>query len=182
MNAIKIAVDVDGVVVNFDQSIIDIAKSKGLGHEWPESWKHVDRWFDKDKLLKLVGNAWYKPEFWLSLRPFTIDEARLDFTPACYITARPVTNCVTAYWLAKGNFPYAPVFSVDEPEEKLMVVQAFKTDVLIDDRIETIEYFLEKGYKAILYTSPHQSSRDTTHLPTVSRLQYAEIERVYKTI
>jgi hypothetical protein len=136
-----IGIDIDGVICNFQSSIIQRAEEVGV--EFYDHWTQWKSWQTDypenfEKIFKTTKDDW---DFWYNLTPY--DHASkngdgwLPFEPKKYVSSRPFApDGVTEAWLEKYNFPEAEVIVVNSWEEKKEEVEDL--DVYIDDKISTI--------------------------------------------
>lgn len=164
----RIGLDIDGVLANFVQGILDIGHERGLSH-FPKSWLDVDTWFICDGFVDVMKEHSYSADFWLGLKPLPYS-LPLDFTPDCYITARPIQSSVTQEWLDKYGFPKALLITVDNPQDKLAHIKERNLDLFVDDHYETIPQLRAAGVNAVLYHAPYQRGHDVADLPTMKNL------------
>jgi hypothetical protein len=164
----KIGLDIDGVLCNFVQGILDIGQSRGLSH-FPKSWDVVDHWLICDGFVEVMKEVNMTAEFWLKLKPLPYS-LPLDFTPDCYITARPIESWVTQQWLDYWRFPKADLITVANPVDKLAHIQERQLDIFIDDHYETIPQLRTAGVNAILFDAPYQRGHDVAALPKIKHL------------
>jgi len=170
MKRLNVALDCDGVLANFSDGLIKRANKMGLGEHFPKTWKGVSYWYVSEHFSKVMKDAWLDPDFWLNLKPLPGAKA-LNFTPACYITSRPIKTEVTEKWLEMHGFPKAEVITVSKPEEKLQHMQDRGIDLLIDDYYVTIIQLLDNDLKAVLYKAPYQRGHEECKtLPTIECL------------
>ena len=138
----KIALDVDGVLADFNTSFIALANAEGLGHHFPETADEITQWYYSERehisnlFAKVIGNE----SFWAGIPGYTDTPKPLPFNPVAYITARPIGSSVTAAWLTKQGFPEAPVYTVKEGEDKLKVLRDLGSPIFVDDKMETVIY------------------------------------------
>jgi hypothetical protein len=120
----NIALDIDGVLADFGPHFL---KWLNLPPHPPKEWE--DPRFTQN-FWKIKNN----PDFWRSIPPL-IDPRLMIFTPTAYITARSISSDVTAHWLFKNGFPYAPVVTVGHGQSKLAALKEYEIEILLDDAI-----------------------------------------------
>lgn len=165
----KIGLDIDGVLCNFVQGVLDVARQRGLP-DFPESWLDVDRWLICEGFHAIMVEVGGTAEFWLKLKPLPY-ALPLDFTPDCYITARPIESWVTQQWLDIWRFPKADLITVANPDDKLIHIKERSLDLFVDDHFKTIPHLRANGVNAVLYEAPYQRGHDITGLPTIKHLR-----------
>lgn len=157
----KIALDVDGVLANFNHGFIEHAKRKGYGEHFPNSPDEITEWYyaERDYIDHLFGMIAKDIKFWLGLPRYPDTPIPLPFTPVAYVTARPIPSIITLDWLIKQGLPKAPVFTVKEGEEKLQVLKGIDSPIFVDDKMETIQalndggitcYCMDRGWNQLL--------------------------------
>lgn len=172
----RIGLDIDGVLCNFVQGILDIAAERQLP-DFPKSWTDVSEWLICKGFSEIMYEVSYSKEFWLKLKPLPY-ALPLDFTPDCYITARPIESWVTQQWLDIWRFPKADLITVANPEDKLTHIKERKLDLFIDDHYKTIPHLRENGVNAVLYEAPYQRGHDCSGIPTIKHL--SEVASEYR--
>lgn len=162
----KIGLDIDGVLCNYVQGILDVAKERNL-EGFPSDWTEVDYWFICDGFLDVMKTITYDTDFWLKLKPLPYT-APMDFTPACYITQRPIDNWITEQWLSVHRFPTAEVIRVEDAKDKINHVKGL--DLFVDDLYTTVRSMRAEGINAVLYEAPYQRGHDVSDLPKIKHL------------
>lgn len=146
----KYWLDIDGVLADFCGHVV---KTFNLPDhpftEWNDS-RIRDNWkaFENDV------------NFWLSMPRI---EQPISFKISGYITARPVPSCVSAYWLAKNGFPYAPVVTVAPMGSKTDHLKYHSEVVLIDDAAHNFNECVSNGVACMLYNTPYNQHVDTPY-------------------
>ena len=168
---VKIAIDVDGVVADFDRRMWDLAKSR-FGTQMPARFKPPTDWNWKSwKLTEVqVSELWEEvrgiKDFWLQLKPlpFTID-LRLPqkWAEFVFITSRVPSGGApvgeqTAEWLYRNfglRWPHVIVAS-----NKGEVCRALHVDVFIDDKPSNCTDVQENspGTRVFLCKAPHNAN------------------------
>lgn len=157
----RIALDVDGVCLDFSSSFIELAKRDKINLYEGKVWNFFDqdiRSYDLFKNLKL--------DFWLNLNR-TSKSIDLNFIPSAYISHRNCPEEITRQSLLKNGFPDAPVIHVKHTEDKVNVFKNLQLDVFVDDRASTVMYFLENGLEA--YVLKYHYNCDF-NLPSINTL------------
>ena len=157
-----IALDIDGVIANFGKAACKWAQHYGINiGERADRWYNQRGWFPRDgkgfsQLWELIRTD---PKFWRSIEPFYDDE-RLNYRPACYVTTRPIDTLVTAEWLSLWGFPDVPVYTVPEPEDKIVYIGTRK---FVEDRADSYELFRARGIECYLMDRPWNQHIATEH-------------------
>lgn len=159
-----IAIDVDGVLANFQQRFLKTAHELGYDN-FPVHWTQWKNWnlegLEKE-FREIMKNLDSKPLWWLQINPY--DDAYLTKTPDIYLTARPVENQITRYWLRINDFPETKVRTVNSSKEKPSVMEEEGVDCLLDDRPKTFSMINEgTSLRCILLDRPYNEHLVTAH-------------------
>lgn len=132
----KIALDIDDVLASFYPGF---CKFLGL----PE--KRVDIWDGKNECKWIIDNfdkIKNNKQFWFNLDKLSTPES-INFKVSYYITSSPkeVVN-IRRTWLIHNGFPHAPVIST---KDKLLFMKENNIDILVDDKLETIQNINNNG-------------------------------------
>jgi len=151
---LRIGLDIDEVLADFNSAWT------ARNHTFPNNWDAEFDQMRKDGVLD---------SFYLSLQPL-IFPTELQFHPACYITARPVSSQISAEWLAAHGFPPAPVYTTTHhhpptpalpapaAHTKAFYAKEAKLDIFIDDNWENcLQIEREAGVFCYLFDRPHNS-------------------------
>lgn len=143
----EIALDVDGVLADFNHGFIALANQEGLGEHFPKSPDEIKEWYysDRELINKLFAKVITNDKFWLELPGYKNTPVPLGFVPKAYITARPCSSDVTARWLKEHGFPKAPVYTVKDGEDKLEVLRKLGSPIFVDDKMETVQMLNDNG-------------------------------------
>lgn len=162
----KIALDIDDVLAAFYPAMC-------IKYKKPEL--KVDIWDGKED-CKWLGECMPEvdadPSFYYNLdvlsHPNTIN---FDFT--CYITSSPQSLVyVRKAWLSRNGFPDKPVL---HSKDKLGTMKSLGIDILVDDKISTIETINKGNRIALQFKPPYMSaeiedkSKIITHLSEVNK-------------
>lgn len=142
----KIFLDVDGVVCDFNQ---------GLTRIYPQLKKEHQISYDLPSYVDLDA-LWNDHFFWLSLPVLDKPEFRVDG----YISHRPFPNYITEFWLYVNNFAAAPVYHVQQSEDKIDLLKQLSCDYYIDDKPSTYHQCVSNGINCFLYTQPWNQNID----------------------
>jgi hypothetical protein len=126
----KIALDIDGVLADFVTAVHDKGKQLGFTTHEATSW---DVWCPGE-LMKICQDD---ENFWLGIPPY-VEAQKFLFKPVAYITKRPVNSGITEQWLAENGFKKAPVYTVNNAEDKLGILKSLKSPIFVDDKTETV--------------------------------------------
>lgn len=153
LNTLRIGLDIDGVIANWNQHLFDYTDHpiKDV-HYW--NCPVVDYLFDKVRTNE---------DFWLTIPPL-INANDLPFEPACYITARTIPAEITQQWLNEKGFPKAPLYCVKEGESKVNVALNANINLFIDDSYNNFVQLNKAGITTLLYTQPYNKKYNVGHL------------------
>jgi uncharacterized HAD superfamily protein len=156
----KIGLDIDGVVANFQQAMIDRLRGTEFEVFMPKHWTDWTTYDngDKEAFLRAFGTIETDPNFWLSIPKY--GDAVFNFTPSVYITKRPISSFVTKAWLRSVGLPWAPVVTVTRTEEKLDWIRNINATLLngpmvfVEDFADTAVMLNKAGIKCFLLNRP----------------------------
>ena len=171
MNRLRIGLDVDGVLADFANPAMEIAKEL-----YPDTDVHNRIWNlgltneQADAVMKEVAS---RKNFFFELDPLPnneyLTEAQYDHT-LFFITARISTKGLpieeqTANWLRAHYKIYNPtVIVTDSGKDKTKLYDALKLISFVDDRIDTVEQMLAtKHQNVFIYDQPWNRSLDISH-------------------
>lgn len=129
----KIALDVDGVLADFNLGVLRAANKMGLGKHFPPSTDKITTWAISPRFSEVWAMVQGDPNFWLGLEPI-VHPDRVRFVPAAYITHRPVSSEVTRRWIRQVGFPDAPIYTVNT--SKTHAMREVGARYLVDDKEE----------------------------------------------
>jgi len=118
----RVALDIDGVLADFNVAVRDKYGIENTPHAWYYSYKfNSEMWkeLSKDK------------EFWVNI-PHYFDGSDLKFEPVAYVTHRNIPKEWCEEWLEKNHFPCVPVHVVNG--SKVKVLKDLDLDIFIDDK------------------------------------------------
>lgn len=164
MDQIRVAIDIDGCLANFQQRFLDTAKRKGYS-DFPTHWTQWRSWLPPD-IKGGFGDLFDEIEedelWWGEISPY--DDAHLPVAPDAYLTARPVSSAVTENWLSRHGFPEAPVYTVGVDNSKVPIMREKGIDLLVDDRPKTFDQVNQEREKTcLLMNRPYNQ-----HVPSES--------------
>lgn len=121
----RIALDIDGVLADFNEAV----KSKyGISND-PTAWYYSYK-FNSAMWEELKNDK----DFWVNqVKPY-FDGTELPFEPVCYITHRSVPKEWCEEWLEINHFPCVPVHVVNG--SKLEVFKTVNVDIFVDDKYD----------------------------------------------
>lgn len=144
---IKVGLDVDGVLANFE---LAMAKQFNKPHLTSYGW-------DVQWISDLIHKVENDEDFWENL-PLISHPESITFDFDYYITAVPPNmKGARERWLRKNGFPDKPVIVSDK---KLETMLELGVDVLIDDKTSTIKEVHEAGLCAIHFIPPYMICDD----------------------
>ncbi len=130
---IKISCDIDGCLADFDTGYLRRFK-KWPNHDWAIT-RNVTYILSKE------------PEFWLNLPVLNT----LNFTPACYCSARINKEQWTQEYLDIHGFPKAPLYQVLGYKASKANALKDRCDVHIEDSLKNFYDLNSKGVPCLLY-------------------------------
>jgi len=170
----KIALDIDDVLASFYPAICN---RMGM----PE--KKVNIWDGEvacNWIVKAMPLVEYDIDFWKNLKTLS-NPSSIDFNVDCYITSSPVhLITIRARWLLDNGFPERPIFSTSD---KLGLMIDREIDILIDDKIPTIDLVNNSGKIGIQFKPPYMTeeisdkSKIITHLSEISQKSLTRIKK-----
>lgn len=137
MNRLKIALDLDGVLANFEFSYNSYFKTD-ISKE------------SQEKISKNVYKLRNNKEFWENLDVLE----RINFDVTCYCTKRINSKTYTKNWLIKNNFPNKPIYQMYHQLGNKATLIKGKCDVLIDDSVSNVIKCIKSGVPALLIDRP----------------------------
>lgn len=124
-------------------------------------------------ITKNVHNLKKDRSFWENLPQIR----EIDFTPVLYCTKRINPKVYTKTWLAKFNFPAAPVYQMFYQKGNKAAMIKGRIDVFIDDSVANFKQMNESGVPCLLMDTPYNR-----HFKTklrINTLTLAEITNTY---
>ena len=107
--------------------------------------KRVNIWDGKGECKWIIDNMYKIKDdcmFWFNLDKLSNPES-IDFDVACYLTSSPKEVVETRRcWLIANGYPEAPVVST---QDKLKYMQDQNIDILVDDKLSTIDHINSNG-------------------------------------
>lgn len=150
----RIGVDVDGVLADFNESFIDTVKRLtgrdlfGAGYV-PTTWNYPEAvGYTGPEVTQVWDTIKANPTFWLSLRPYwdamtALEQLRVMSVEhdLYFITSRPGVKAKhqSEVWLAthSGDFAWNPTVLISS--EKGKCAKALHLDYYVDDRYENVQ-------------------------------------------
>lgn len=135
----KIALDVDGVLLNFYKHFCDWhgVKEKKSNKDWHMPW-----------VAENFSNIAKSNEFWSTL-PLLASPEFIGFDFDYYLTSLPPSQAVSRKKnLLNLGFPDKPVVVT---RNKVIKAKELGVELLVDDKPDTIRQFRANGLKAIYY-------------------------------
>lgn len=147
----RVALDIDGVIADFNKSV----KAKfGIEND-PHAW-YYSYTFDKELWKELKQDK----DFWVNIEPY-FDGSELPFEPVCYVTHRSVPKEWCEEWLEKNNFPCVPVHVVNGT--KVKVLQDADVDIFVEDKYDNFKELNNKGIFTYLLDRPWNTRYNIGH-------------------
>ncbi len=164
----KIALDIDDVLAGF---------AKGMHEYFDQEIEPHNHWSQTENSGVLVKKSleekehkestWENWLFWNNLEAVSLP-IDIDFTVACYITSSPKEMIdIRKDWLIQNGFPKAPVL---HSKEKWITMKRLGVDVLIDDRLYTVEKVRESGLQAIHFSPWYSTLREINSITNLSQV------------
>jgi hypothetical protein len=166
----RIGLDIDGVLANFQQGVIELAKKRGLPF-----YQHWTEWSTRnpppgpyaDTFARLWPEIEGNAAFWLGLEP--MHDAFVPFPVACYVTFRPVPSEVSHEWLMEQGFPDAPVITVDSGLKVPTLIE-HGIDIFVDDLPRVIEEIMGHDNEIVPLLLDRRYNEHAVHLPRIKYL------------
>ena len=163
----KVALDIDDVLAGFYTGFCKFMNV-------PE--KQINIWDGQGESKFVADNCHLADQselFWIGLDKVSNPES-ISFDIECYITSSPPEMIkIRKLWLKMNGFPDKPVHFSDN---KLLTLRNLRIDILVDDKISTVNQINASGDKiALQFKPPYMSaeiddkSRIITHLSEVSK-------------
>lgn len=152
----KIALDIDGVLADFNMAV----KIKYGIEKEPSAWYYSYR-FNPSMWEELKKDQ----SFWVDeIKPY-FDGTELPFEPVCYVTHRHVPQLWCEQWLEKNNFPCAPVHVVDGSKSTILknMVDEDKVDWFVDDKYDNFVDLNKSGVFTYLLDRPWNRRYNVGH-------------------
>lgn len=187
---IKIGVDLDGVIFDFNTQFVALAKEMfphinppQPSFEWPTHWDYMDDFLNKNETRQLWARIVNDPHFWADLPtyPYTLEMGELiedivDQTDGdiYFITSRvgPKVSNQAKWALQQIGWTMPSVMAVDNAELKLPIAKALKLTHFIDDKPETVNMMKNARIDVAVWDQPW--NRDHGVFPTIPRLKNLE--------
>ncbi len=145
----RIGLDIDGVLADW----VGAYCNRYNILETPESWN-----FDRNIKERMKQISTDK-DFWMNIKVKT-NQTEIPFEPVCYITARPIPNEWTMEWLDNNKYPVAPVYTVDNGNNKYDIAIKENLDIFVDDNFDTFADMNSKGLLCYLFDAPYNRRYD----------------------
>lgn len=129
----RVALDIDGVLADFNVAVRKKFNIENTPHAWYYSYKFNGIW-------KELNND---KNFWVNMPPY-FDGSELPFEPVCYVTHRGVPKEWCEEWLEKNHFPCVPVHVVHNGD-KTQVLKESNVDVFVDDKYDNFKELNKNG-------------------------------------
>jgi hypothetical protein len=137
----KIALDIDGVVANFEKAIKEKFNIKNNSNTWYYSYIFNEEFWEKIRKDK---------DFWMGIEPY-FNGKEMPFDPVCYVTNRKIPKEWCMEWLEKHNFPCVPVYITND---KVKLLKTKDIDYFVEDRYDNFVDLNKAGVFAYLLTRP----------------------------
>ena len=147
----RVALDIDGVIADFNKAV----KSKYSINNDPKHW-YYSYSFNSDMWAELKEDK----DFWLNIEPYN-NGATIPFEPVCYVTHRSVPKEWCEEWLEKNHFPCVPVHVVNG--SKIEVLKNLNIDIFVDDKYDNFKELNDNGIFTYLFTQDWNKRYDVGH-------------------
>lgn len=179
---IRLALDLDGVLFNFNQAFVELARKEfpflqcpDPGMAWPTKWDYLDDFLSPQQIRHLwdivvVKNHW----FWEQLPTYSwsqqLLQSALDKSDKLYfITSRSgpkvqfqTEEALRQLYKSFGSIYRGAVLPVARPEDKLPLINALRCTHFVDDKPETVVWAKEQCPKT--HTAIWHQPWNFTHL------------------
>lgn len=163
----KVALDIDDVLAGFYSGFCKFMNV-------PE--RQINIWDGKGEANFVASNCHLADQsefFWIGLEKISNPEA-ITFDVECYITSSPKEMIhIREAWLQLNGFPNKPVY---HSTNKLETMRALGVDILVDDKIPTVEQINLSEDKIAIQFKPsymsaeyHDKTKIITHLSQVNK-------------
>lgn len=148
----KVALDIDDVIAGYVIGVHRTFKKELVPHDhWKKDGNTGKLLLRQDVegfeyLQEYLDECEHNKDFWYNLPIITLP-SYIDWTVNCYITSSPENMLgVREAWLKRHGFQKAPVVHC---KQKHVTMERLGIDLLIDDRLSTVEKVREHGLKAL---------------------------------
>lgn len=147
----RVALDIDGVIADFNEAV---KKEENIA-------KNPDMWFYSYKFNSALWERLnINKDFWVNIKPY-FDGKDLPFEPVAYVTHRGVPKTWCEEWIEKNNFPCVPVHVVKE--SKIEVLKDLNVDIFIEDSYKNFVELNNAGIFTYLLDRPWNKRYDVGH-------------------
>ena len=147
----RVALDIDGVIADFNKAIKGYA---GIDND-PTAWYYSYK-FDSALWKKLSKDK----DFWVNIPPY-FDGTELPFEPVCYVTHRNVPKEWCEEWLEKNHFPCVPVHVVNGT--KVDILKNANIDIFVEDKYLNFTELNKAGIFTYLLDRPWNTRYNVGH-------------------
>ena len=139
-NKVLVAYDIDGVLLNFIEMLLTVARFRFLGecNHWPQRVQDWNCWLPKQcapefgRVFALINE--YPESYWGTLKAHYNDVAPEDITPDFYLSTFSFPRWIRDRNLQELGFPNAPIIQCSSHEEKVHMIQHYGITHVIEDR------------------------------------------------
>jgi uncharacterized HAD superfamily protein len=151
---VKIGIDIDGVLSNFNRGFIDLIEKEtgktlpALDDTYPDEWNYHKRWVTPEQDKKIWAEI-RTSMFWFELEPYAqtpitlvrLRELRAQGHEIYFITTRPgeLAKLDTEQWLKKWGMSNPTVLIAGNEKAKGQLAAGLGLDAFIDDKPENCE-------------------------------------------
>lgn len=161
----KIGLDIDGVLADFDKSL--------LAYYGESELKEINYWSEPGIVNLFTDEIKNNPVFWATIEPLMYG-GDLPFEPHCYITARSIDKKITQQWLDSNGFPKKPLYSVSVGGSKVQAAKEAGINIFIDDCYDNYVELNNAGICTFLYTKSYNEKYNVGHRRIGSLQEFKE--------
>ena len=157
VSAYTIYLDMDGVIADFDQRFIDVSGMTPNEYKDKHGLKKFWNLIDKENKVKF----WVGIPLMPGAKELVDYISQYDYEILTAPSIRKQSRIGKTVWLRKIHpdlFPNTPKINFKPAKEKHQIkTNLTKTDILIDDKVSTIDTWNSSGGTGILYTSANNA-------------------------
>ena len=157
VSAYTIYLDMDGVIADFDQRFMDVSGMTPNEYKDKHGLKKFWNLIDKENKVKF----WVGIPLMPGAKELVDYISQYDYEILTAPSVRKQSKIGKTVWLRKIHpdlFPNTPKINFKPAKEKHQIkTNLTKTDILIDDKVSTIDTWNSSGGTGILYTSANNA-------------------------
>jgi len=146
----KVALDLDGTIIDFSSAFCEYANIEKRNYNWyfTYEWKKL-----RDKLVK-------DKDFWMNMKPL-VDPSTMTFEPCAYVTNRMIPTEWSEEWLEYNGFNCVKVYQANE--SKAEVLKNIGVDIFVDDSYSNFVDLNNNGVFCYLITREYNAKYAIGH-------------------